>query len=396
MPYELISQDFLGTFEDLFGTAEERICIISPFIGLKTASALVKTAVPGVELRVITRFDREDFIRGVSSLEALGRLLDAGSEILALRGLHTKLYLFDAIHTIITSANFTVGGLVSNHEIGVLFTQETEIAVEARDYFNDLWDRILQHDKEHGTSSFVTTGWIESEKEAIAPLIKSRPRSTKNMNSFFRGAKLEATSYVDMTEQLFSSSETYDGRSDVWLKFEGVSSDRVPNDVRYFTATGPVESFLSRTYFPTKPRSIAEGDTLYLTVVSYDANGSGTTIMVGRAKAHRFTEENVTRSGDPAYVSWNEHYPYYVELFDIEGFDSEIFRGIPVFDLYRAVSYQTFPSTFGDPTKTPTSIRHYHQRRDKIRITEQAAQYLDDELDERIRKYGRATAKTRR
>lgn len=396
MPYELISRNSLSTFEDLIGSAEERIWIISPFIGFRTASALVEAINPGVDLRVISRFDREDFIKGVSSLEALSLIINAGGEIFALRGLHTKLYLFDKVHSIITSANFTVGGLVNNFEIGVLFTQETEIANEVLDYFDDLRNRILQHDEDRRTSSKVTKDWIENEKAVIAPLIQSRPQSTKNTNRYSRGATLDATSYADPLEKLFSSSEPYGGRADVWLKFEADSNHRVPNHVRYLVASGPVDPFQSRTYFPTKPRSIMEGDTLYLTVVSYDSSGKGTTIVVGRTKAHQFREDNVTHPGDPAYESWNEHYPYFVELYDIEGFDAEIHRGIPIFDLYRAVSYRTFPSTFSDPSRTPTSIRHYHQRRDKIRITGQAARYLDDELDARIRKYGRATTKMRR
>ena len=67
---------------------------------------------PG-SIQVITRYNLSDFADGVSYIEALHLLLDAGAAVRGIRGLHAKLYMFGSTRAIVTSANLTEAGLES-------------------------------------------------------------------------------------------------------------------------------------------------------------------------------------------------------------------------------------------------------------------------------------------
>ena len=92
--------------------------IVCPFMK-KGALERLLSHQPG-DVQVITRFNLNDFADGVSDVEALGMLLDAGASIRGIRNLHAKLYLFGKSRGIITSANLTKAALTRNQEFGVV------------------------------------------------------------------------------------------------------------------------------------------------------------------------------------------------------------------------------------------------------------------------------------
>jgi hypothetical protein len=91
-------------------------------------------------LKAITRFNLADFAEGVSDIAALRRLLASGGTVRGVRNLHAKMYLFGSKRAIVTSANLTEAALNRNHEFG-LISEETEIVVACRRYFDNLWMR---------------------------------------------------------------------------------------------------------------------------------------------------------------------------------------------------------------------------------------------------------------
>lgn len=63
---------------ELLNLVEKRVYIMSPFISKKTADYLanwVEEASPEIKCKIITRFNRLDFIKGANRLEGLERLL---------------------------------------------------------------------------------------------------------------------------------------------------------------------------------------------------------------------------------------------------------------------------------------------------------------------------------
>ena len=92
--------------------------IVCPFIKEGALEHLLSHR-PG-NVQVITRFNLDDFAEGVSDIEALRLLLDAGAGIRGIRNLHAKLYLFGTSRAIITSANLTEAALTRNQEFGMI------------------------------------------------------------------------------------------------------------------------------------------------------------------------------------------------------------------------------------------------------------------------------------
>lgn len=162
LPISFLDKNFGSTFFSLLESTEKQIRIISPFIGYKTATVLVNFIEEtgyDIECVLITRFDREDFIKGVSSLAGLERLIKIGVKVYALQDLHTKLYIFDEESVIMGSANFTFNGFYRNHEFGMFMEKEPGFSAECNNYFNGLLTDI----KSSGDWE-VTIERIEKEK----------------------------------------------------------------------------------------------------------------------------------------------------------------------------------------------------------------------------------------
>ena len=75
-----------------------------------------------MNLKVITRFDLNEFAQGVSDIAALRMSIKANARVRGVRNLHAKLYIFGTSRAIITSANLTEAALRRNHEFGTVVT----------------------------------------------------------------------------------------------------------------------------------------------------------------------------------------------------------------------------------------------------------------------------------
>src|SRR4051794_2455522 len=94
-------------FEEI-ENCHERIMIISPFLSTYTIKKLIDyIEKKGLNCTIVTRFERKAFIDGASSLEALKILIENNITVLALKDLHSKVYIFDHHTCMIGSANFT-------------------------------------------------------------------------------------------------------------------------------------------------------------------------------------------------------------------------------------------------------------------------------------------------
>jgi HKD family nuclease len=128
-------------FRQLLQQTEHNILIISPFI-TKRASVVLKPLLDQQKLscRVITRRNLKDFYSGVSDYNALLELVNAGAQVKSLKGLHAKVYTFDAKLAVLTSANLTGGGLSNKHEWGLLIGYEE--CPEIFEHADALWGRL--------------------------------------------------------------------------------------------------------------------------------------------------------------------------------------------------------------------------------------------------------------
>ena len=116
MKLRLVDEGWKEELDTALKMNSSEIMIICPFIKVSVINRFLSH--DPSKVRVVTRFNLADFSAGVSDIESLRKLLDAGAKVRGLRNLHAKLYLFGASRMILTSANLTKAALNSNHELG--------------------------------------------------------------------------------------------------------------------------------------------------------------------------------------------------------------------------------------------------------------------------------------
>ena len=138
MSFRLVSDGWGAEFENALRRDPGELRIVSPFIKRRALQRLLAFRPDGV--CVVTRFDLEEFAKGVSDVAALRALLECGATIRGLRALHAKLYVFGDTVAVVTSANLTVSGLDRNPEFGMV-TEDPAAIRSCLDYFDELWHR---------------------------------------------------------------------------------------------------------------------------------------------------------------------------------------------------------------------------------------------------------------
>ena len=95
-----------------------QMLVASPYVNSRVIG-ITNLAPAGVTCRLVTRTDLRDFAAGSSSLEALCTLARNGVVVSSLGNLHAKMYIFDDVCALMTSANATNSGMHRNLECGL-------------------------------------------------------------------------------------------------------------------------------------------------------------------------------------------------------------------------------------------------------------------------------------
>lgn len=402
MAINLISEGFGKVFYDLLENTKSEVNIISPFISYSTADKLSKWLVESacnIQCTIITRFNREEFISGANSIEGLERLKQAGVNIYALQHLHTKLYIFDKDSAIMGSANFTMKGFFKNHELGMSMQNETTFTMQCVDYFSGL----LQQIKENGNWELDLEN-IEKEKQLVKKILSKRGKANTNeYNNYRWGAVLDKEEndqqskpeydfeeHFDIFDRATSESTSYleESNTGIWIKFEGSSENRVPNNMVYMKRKESNYQYLNRTYYPRQPISVKKDDIIFFAVVSRDKQGNDTPIVVGYASAEGFNANNVVHKDDKKYQEWNDRYPYYVEYSNGRFLSLPVAEGITLLELCNALKHKVYPRTLLKEKTPITEILKRHHQKAHIQITEEAKKYLIDRLESKFKQYG--------
>lgn len=156
---EVLTNNHFEKILDLFDGVKHSIKIISPFISESMAKKLCDVVKNGnIDCTFITRFYLEDMFAKANSIDAIQMMMDAGIDVYALKGLHSKLYLFDDTYGVLGSANFTAGGFKSNIELSLLLNNDDGILKELHSYFDDLLNKIKQSKEGQSDKGFFHEG----------------------------------------------------------------------------------------------------------------------------------------------------------------------------------------------------------------------------------------------
>ena len=132
------------TFDEFAGSIRESAIIAAPFITRQPVERLaskLRSRRASVQIDMLTNLYADSLIAGSLDIGALAWLCEQipGTTVRHLRYLHAKAYVADGHTAIVTSANFTNGGLCRNRELGVAITDPDgvkDIAEDLREYGN--------------------------------------------------------------------------------------------------------------------------------------------------------------------------------------------------------------------------------------------------------------------
>ena len=356
-----------------------------------------------IKCKFITRFYLEDMFAKANSMDALEWMMDAGIEVYALKGLHTKLYLFDDGYGVLGSANFTAGGFKSNVELSLLIDREDSILNELHCYFDELLLKIKQSEE-----GLITKELLASAREKYDYTFSSKKEKGETKSYIMYGASLDKkTSFenpidamkeiergrsdIDIINSMFKNSEQQEQvifDHTIWLKFAGESSDRLDAKKRFEIARIHTDKgTLYLANYPFKVHSIKDNDEIYFAALTTDAKGKNQPVIVGRGHLAGFKESNYIKDEWIKEYSWMTRYPWYCAIKDSKIPDMSIESGIPMDEIWAKFGSDTYVSSFGKNEEIADVVKKHHQKA-HIRLSGNVKEYIDKRLDELEKKYG--------
>ncbi len=126
-----------GEIKNNLKKAEHEILICSPWITYLVDEFSVLGN--GISSKFITNLREEDIERQITDVDKFRVLEEHGAEIKYNNDLHAKIVIIDNRVAIISSANMTKRGLLSNYEAGVLIKDQKQVQ-KAVEFFNGIWE----------------------------------------------------------------------------------------------------------------------------------------------------------------------------------------------------------------------------------------------------------------
>ena len=372
MSFRLVSEGWGTEFESALCRDRSELRIVSPFIKRRALQRLLDL---GPErIRVITRFNLNDFANGVSDIVALRGLLNCGAAIRGIRSLHAKLYVFGNSVAVVTSANLTSAGLDRNPEFG-LVTEDPAAIRSCLCYFDDLWARggdDLQFNQ--------LDRWVA---ELTFHLASGAGRGGSSLLSDHGvAAGLPEPSRVAVPS-IFSEADQ------AFVKFHGRGDDRAALSQSTLQELCDTGCHWAVAYPLGKPPKIVkEGAVMFLARLTenpIDIRIFGHAIAMKRVPGRDdATPSDIERR--PQKAEW----PHYVRVHNAEILDGTLENGVSLYALMDALGTDSFVTTqeraaAGVPDVNPRlSIR----RQPAVRLSPQGREWLSQRLQEAFDAHG--------
>ena len=399
---QVLSNDHYDAIFDLFDSSEQSIQIVSPFLSLSMAEKLCSiVSRQGLTCSFITRLYIQDLLSKANNLDALSLMLDSSIQVYAVKGLHTKLYLFDRSSAVLGSANFTASGFKTNIELSLLFREEPAVLNELNSYF----DVLLSQIKGEGA---VTPDMLAEARE----IYKNVWAATKGKGTTFSGkmygADLGSKTKFDSTASIMKELEACKRESDIifdcfretevveqirfdhtiWLKFNGEADARLASDDPYEMVQVPLDGHMVYVEnYPFKVSSIKDGDEVYLAGLTTDRKGKNQPVIMGRGRMRGFSASNHVLDSWLADYPWMSRFPWFCILDECEVLNAKAADGIPMDSVWEALGSDTYLASFGR-NETAAEVSRKHYQKAHIRLSGNAKVYIDKQFDTLAQKYG--------
>ena len=402
----ILTDNHFEAIMDLFDSTKKSITIISPFLSCAMADKLCdivrKKQIP---CTFITRLYVQDLLAKASNLTALRDMMNAGISIYLMKGLHTKLYLFDEERAIVGSANFTASGFKSNIELSILFDDERCITQELSAYCSKMKTLLTE-------KGGLLTEEILSEAEAdYKRLWASNKGSIPTRSGKMYGVSLERKTVFEKTTEIdkelaiceneckndivHSFFSRFEIRKQLlldhnaWIKFSGEANSRLDPDepfpVPCVTLQGRAVFVSNYSYNPT---SVNEGDEVYFAALTTDCKGKKQPVIVGRGHFRAYDKKNTVPKEWLEDYPWMERYSHYVVINEGEIINTCVRDGLPLDTVLEKFGSDTYIASFGQ-NESIAEVASKHYQKAHLRLSGNAKEFIDYQLDARFKQYGK-------
>jgi hypothetical protein len=218
----------------------------------------------------------------------------------------------------------------------------------------------------------------------------TRTSSTDNFNYTKQGAEIEIKpgQNIDLIEKALNKSLNDNTKNNIdgWLKFTSGSKSRHDPEKDFFYFDNNFTK--NKVFFPQRPISIKPDQKIFLASVSFDINNVATPMIMGRCDSLGFEKENEIKGKFDGWMDWMSDYLYYIICKNMEVIKGPVKNGISLLQVYRQLKGDIYPSQLGKEISFET-IRKFHYRKDRMRITDIAVDYLNKELEKKFKDHGK-------
>ncbi len=372
MTIRLIDKGWAQEFADAVAESAGAIRIISPFIKARALNRLL-SAKPNT-IKVITRFNLANFADGVSDIAALRSLLRAGASVRGVKNLHSKLYLFGADRAIMSSANLTEAALTRNHEFGFV-SQDKEVVATCNQYFDDLWSR---------GGPDLTSEMLERWDQVVASYLASGGGFNQHAGLGDFGADAGFARLMQ-----FAVSPLVAEASQAFVKFLGVSSDRIPLTFSTIEEIKRAGCHWAVAYPAVKrPRNVQDGAIMFIGRLTQDPHDIR---IFGRAigMRHVLGRDDATPD-DIALRSWKATWPRYVRVHHAVFVAGTLANGVSLNGLMEELGASCFEATKRNALKGEgnTNPRRAYLQQAAVELSAEGQARLGELLQSAFGKHG--------
>ena len=367
MQARIVTGDWRQLFKSNIGTFPTELRIICPFIKADALRDLLR-ANPK-KIRVITRFDLNNFVDGVSDIESLKLLFEAGAQIGGIKGLHSKVYIFGDKRAVITSANLTKAGLEQNSECGTI-SDSADFVSDCIAYFEKLW-KLSNTDR---TEEDIDK-WNREVNERRAA---TKEKKTTKLNDY--GNSVPKTTKVNSRPH--SSQQAF-------VKFYGSSKIRSGKSLPVLDHLDQSGAHWVGAYPSSKrPRAVKDGDIMFLGAFTEDPNDI---LVFGRAVAYAHDEERDNATEQNIKLRpWMEKYSRFIRFYNAEIIAGTIGNGVSLNELMDDLEANSFASTQKNRIKgegNTNPLRAYNQQ-NQVKLSPEGHFWLNERLNIAFENHG--------
>lgn len=378
MDISIIDSNWHNVFENCKEEARKQSLIVSPFLSKSVLESLLGRESSNV--RVITRFNLDEMLRGVNDIAALEYLIDIGAKIKGIKNLHSKVYIFDSSFSIVTSANLTHAGLNRNSEFGILSGDDDFLTV-TKAYFESLWSKAGKD---------LTKRRLNKWKQKIQFALNEKDNGVKSSLGD-QGSDLG----YDIPDDHFEFTSTIGLLpNQYFIKFFGTSGDRASRDKKVID-----EIFRSYCHkvlsYPKgkRPRQVQDGDLIFIGRLVENPNDI---IIFGRTIGSKYNQnkDNASKK-DINKRSWRADWPHYIRVQDPEFISGKLGDGISLNSLMEEHQADIFASTWAHQISGKGNVnpRKAYLRQASVKLSFKGAKSINCLLEDKFNIIGKISDK---